>query len=57
MNILLLLIPLVLLILGLAGWAFFWAVGHGQFDDLETPPMRIVLDDDSKPPQTKKNEK
>ena len=49
MSILYFLIPLALLILGLAVWAFFWAVGSGQFDDLDTPAMRIVLDDDSKP--------
>ncbi len=49
MSILYFLIPLALLVLGLAVWAFFWAVGSGQFDDLDTPAMRIVLDDDSKP--------
>ena len=49
MNILYILIPLALLILGVAVWAFFWAVGSGQFDDLDTPAMRILLDDDSKP--------
>ena len=49
MSILYFLIPLALLILGLAVWAFFWAVGSGQFDDLDTPAMRIVLDDDSRP--------
>ena len=49
MSILYFLIPLALLVLGLAVWAFFWAVGSGQFDDLDTPAMRIVLDDDSRP--------
>ena len=49
MNILFLLIPLALLLLGLAVWAFFWAVGSGQFDDLDTPAMRVVMDDDTKP--------
>ena len=49
MNILYVLIPLALLLLGVAVWAFFWAVGSGQFDDLDTPAMRIVLDDDRKP--------
>ena len=49
MSILYFLIPLALVILGVAVWAFFWAVGSGQFDDLDTPAMRIVLDDDSKP--------
>jgi len=49
MNILYLLIPLGLLLLGLAIAAFFWAVGSGQFDDLESPAMSVVLDDDTKP--------
>lgn len=49
MNILYLLIPLALLLLGGAVWAFFWAVGNGQFDDLDTPAIRIVMDDDKAP--------
>ena len=52
MSILYVLIPLGLLMLGAAVWAFFWAVGSGQFDDLDTPAMRIVMDDDEKPPPT-----
>ena len=50
MTILYALIPLALLILGVAVWAFFWAVGSGQFDDMDTPAMRVVLDDDKQPP-------
>ena len=53
MSILYLLIPLALLLLGVAVWAFFWAVGSGQFDDLETPAVRIIMDDDEKPPEEK----
>ncbi|MDH3490595.1 MAG: cbb3-type cytochrome oxidase assembly protein CcoS [Gammaproteobacteria bacterium] len=49
MSILYVLIPLALLLLGGAVWAFFWAVGSGQFDDLDTPPVRVVMDDDKKP--------
>jgi cbb3-type cytochrome oxidase maturation protein len=49
MNILYLLIPLGLLLLGLAVAAFFWAVGAGQFDDLDTPAMSVVMDDDTRP--------
>ena len=49
MDILYILIPLALLVLGAAVWAFFWAVGSGQFDDLDTPAMRVLLDDDDKP--------
>lgn len=49
MSILYVLIPLALLLLGGAVWAFFWAVGSGQFDDLDTPAMRVVMDDDRQP--------
>ena len=42
---LLLLIPLGLALLGVAIWAFFWAVDHGQFDDLDTPATRILEDE------------
>jgi len=51
MNILYILIPLALLLLGVAVWAFFWAVGSGQFDDLDTPAVRVIMDDDKKPPE------
>jgi len=54
MYILYVLIPLALLILGGAVWAFFWAVGNGQFDDLDTPAIRIILDDDKAPKQDPK---
>jgi cbb3-type cytochrome oxidase maturation protein len=52
MNILYILIPLALVVLGVAVWAFFWAVGSGQFDDLDTPAVRIIMDDDKKPPES-----
>lgn len=51
MSILYVLIPLALLILGAAVWAFFWAVSSGQFDDLDTPAARILMDDDKAPRQ------
>lgn len=40
------LIPLGILLLGVAIWAFVWAVKSGQFDDLEGPAHRILMDDD-----------
>jgi cbb3-type cytochrome oxidase maturation protein len=43
-NILFLMIPLSLLFLGGALAAFFWAVNHGQFDDLDTPGLLPLLD-------------
>lgn len=49
MNIILILVPLSLVLVALAVWAFFWAVGSGQFDDLDSPAYRILLDDDDKP--------
>lgn len=45
MNILFVLIPLSLVLVLLAGWAFFWAVGAGQFDDLESPSWDVLRDD------------
>ena len=50
MTIIYVLIPLGLGLLGVAIWAFFWAVRSGQFDDLETPAWRILMDDDRQPP-------
>ncbi|MEF8833834.1 MAG: cbb3-type cytochrome oxidase assembly protein CcoS [Halofilum sp. (in: g-proteobacteria)] len=49
MEILFVLIPLSLILLGIAVWAFFWAVRSGQFDDLDSPAYRILLDDDEHP--------
>lgn len=46
MSILYLLIPLSLILLALAVWAFFWAVDNKQFDDLEGPAYSILFDDD-----------
>ncbi len=46
MSILYLLIPLSLVLLGFAIWAFIWAIRSGQFDDMEGPAHRILMDDD-----------
>ncbi|MDH5444332.1 MAG: cbb3-type cytochrome oxidase assembly protein CcoS [Gammaproteobacteria bacterium] len=46
MEILYLLIPLGLVIFAIAIWAFVWAVKSGQFDDMEGPAHRILMDDD-----------
>ena len=50
MIILLLLVPLSLVLLGAAIWAFVWAVRCGQFDDLDTPALDILADDPHDPP-------
>jgi cbb3-type cytochrome oxidase maturation protein len=44
MEILYLMVPLGLVLVGIGLWAFFWAVGSGQFDDLDSPGWS-VLDD------------
>jgi len=49
MEIIFLLIPLSLVLVGGIVWAFFWAVRSGQFDDLEGPAHRILMDDDDAP--------
>jgi cbb3-type cytochrome oxidase maturation protein len=40
------LLPLALLIAGIALALFVWAVRTGQYDDLETPAVRILFDDE-----------
>ena len=45
MTILLMLIPISLVLMGLAVWAFVWAVRSGQFDDMDTPPLDVLRDD------------
>ncbi|WP_153132472.1 cbb3-type cytochrome oxidase assembly protein CcoS [Dechloromonas hortensis] len=45
-----LLIPIsVILVFGIA-LAFWWSVRSGQFDDLEGPGFRVLMDDDERPP-------
>ena len=46
MSILYLLIPMAVFLMGVALWAFVWSVKSGQFDDLEGPAHRILMDDD-----------
>ena len=49
MNILLFLIPISLVMIGAAALLFAWAVKHGQFEDLDTPALDILSDDDAPP--------
>jgi cbb3-type cytochrome oxidase maturation protein len=46
MEILYLLIPVSLVFVGVIVWVFLWAVRSGQFDDMEGPAHRILMDDD-----------
>lgn len=44
-----LIIPIALIFCIVAIKAFFWAVDHRQFDDLENEGKRILFDDDDSP--------
>ena len=47
MTVLYIVLPLALLIGGAAVAAFVWTVRSGQLDDVDTPPRRILFDDDA----------
>lgn len=53
MNILFVLIPIALFMAGLFLGAFVWSVKRGEFDDLETPALRVLIDDDLKERKSK----
>jgi cbb3-type cytochrome oxidase maturation protein len=46
MEIIYLLIPISLILLALIVWILLWAVRDGQYDDLEGPAYRILMDED-----------
>lgn len=54
MEIVYLLVPLAVLLVGVVIWALLWSIRNGQFDDLEGPAYRILMDDESplSPPAT-----
>ena len=45
MNILLLLIPISLVLIGVAIWAFAWAVRRGQFENLDAAALDVLVDE------------
>ncbi|MBL8485332.1 MAG: cbb3-type cytochrome oxidase assembly protein CcoS [Rhodocyclaceae bacterium] len=49
MEIMYLLIPLSIVLVFLIGVVFWWSLRSGQFDDLEGPAYRVVMDDDRAP--------
>jgi cbb3-type cytochrome oxidase maturation protein len=52
MNVILVLIPVTLLIVLAAVAIFFWAVNHQQFDDLDSPAVLPLMEDDpAEPPE------
>lgn len=55
MDILYLLVPLSLAFVFLIAAVFWWNLKSGQFEDLEGPGYRILMDDDNAPAQEKSN--
>lgn len=51
MTVLYVLVPLALLLAGGAVVSFLWAARSGQLDDLETPAVRMLHDEDRPPPR------
>lgn len=46
MNILFIMIPMAVILLAVAIGFFFWATNSKQFDDLDSPGYRMLLDDE-----------
>ncbi|MDP2786473.1 MAG: cbb3-type cytochrome oxidase assembly protein CcoS [Pseudomonadota bacterium] len=53
MDILYLLIPLSLVFVAAIAVVFLWAVKSGQFEDMEGPAHRILMDDEFPKPSSK----
>ena len=51
MDIIYVLVPLSIVLIGIATLVFFWAVRNGQFDDMDSPAHKILFDDDEPSPQ------
>ncbi len=46
MNVLFFVIPIALCFAVASVLTFFWAARRGQFDDLDTPAIRMLIDDE-----------
>lgn len=56
MSVLYIALPVALIVAAIAVIAFVYQVRSGQFDDLETPPRRMLFDDVEKSDIDKKND-
>jgi cbb3-type cytochrome oxidase maturation protein len=55
-DVIYLLIPISLVLVGAMVWAFLWAVRSGQFDDLERAGHQILMEDDDAPPDPRRGQ-
>ena len=44
MEVIFIVLPIAILMAGVAVAAFFWAANGGQYDDLDTPQYRVLFD-------------
>jgi cbb3-type cytochrome oxidase maturation protein len=51
MEVVFILLPLAVAVAGIMLALFVWAVKGGQFDDLETPALRMLVDDEPATPR------
>jgi cbb3-type cytochrome oxidase maturation protein len=51
MSVIFIVLPLALIIAAIGVGACIWAASRGQFDDLDTPPLRVLSDDDDVKPR------
>ncbi len=49
MSVIYIVLPLAILIVGAAVFAFVWSARSGQMDDLETPAVRMLHDEGGTP--------
>lgn len=56
MEILYLLVPISLLLVFAIGALFWWSLRGGQFDDLEGPGYRVLMDDEAAPTEKSRAE-
>lgn len=50
MSVLFIVLPVAVVLAGGFVAGFIWAVRRGQFDDLDTPPLRVAHDEDDDAP-------
>ena len=48
MSVLYIVLPLAIVFAGIGVWVFIRSVRSGQLDDLDTPPMRMLMDEDDR---------
>lgn len=53
MSVIYIALPVAIVLALAAVISFVWTVSRGQYDDLETPALRMLEDDEKRPPPKK----